>query len=177
MIRRWLFVLAAPLLAQQIPLDRLKPLFDYDASRPLEARTDFIRQEPGAKISELTYASPMGGRVDAYLVEPATPARRRPAIVFGHWGRAVSLIINYPWKRPDESRRVFRCENGQKDVDTARQAVLDLRRAIDVLAARPDVDPNRIPYVGHSYGAQWGAILSAVDRRMKACFLIGGLGA
>jgi cephalosporin-C deacetylase-like acetyl esterase len=169
-------------------------VFDYDASRPLEARAEFIRQEPGAKMSELTYASPMGGRVDAYLVEPVTAARRRPGIVFGHWGGgnrsefvpeaiiyaragAVSLLINYPWTRPAESRRVFRYEDGQKDLDTARQAVVDLRRAIDLLAARPDVDPGRIAYVGHSYGAQWGAILSAVDKRMKTCILIGGVGA
>jgi hypothetical protein len=29
--------------------------------------------------------------------------------------------------------------------------------------------------VGHSYGAQWGAILSAVDKRMKATVLVGGV--
>jgi dienelactone hydrolase len=187
-IRRCLCALAAPLLAQQIPM------FDYDVSRPLDVRADFIRQEPGARISELTYASPMGGRVDAYLVEPATPAGRRPSIVFGHWGLgnrteflpeaivyaragAVSLLINYPWTRPAESRRVFRYEDGQTDVDTARQAVVDLRRAIDILAARQNVDPSRIAYIGHSYGAQWGAILSAVDKRMKTCILMGGVGA
>jgi hypothetical protein len=111
-IRGLILGLAAPLLAQQIPLERLKPLFDYDASRPLEARTQFLREEPGAKISEVTYASPMGGRVDAFLVEPAAQSRRRPGIVFGHWGPgnrsefvpeaivyakagAVSLLINY----------------------------------------------------------------------------------
>ena len=38
MILGVLFILAAPLLAQQIPIERLKPLFDYDASRPLDAR-------------------------------------------------------------------------------------------------------------------------------------------
>jgi cephalosporin-C deacetylase-like acetyl esterase len=62
-------------------------------------------------------------------------------------------------------------------VDTARQAVVDLRRAIDILAARQNVDPSRIAYIGHSYGAQWGAILSAVDKRMKTCILMGGVGA
>jgi len=74
---------------------------------------------------ELTYASPMGCRVDAFLVEPITPARQRPGIVFGSWGLgnrseflpeaiiyaragAVSVLINYPWTRPAELRRVFR---------------------------------------------------------------------
>lgn len=30
-------------------------------------------------------------------------------------------------------------------------------------------------YVGHSYGAQWGAILAAVDKRLKAVVLAGGV--
>ncbi|MGH9903763.1 MAG: alpha/beta hydrolase family protein, partial [Pyrinomonadaceae bacterium] len=52
---------------------------------------------------------------------------------------------------------------------------VDLRRGFDLLTARPDVDANRLAYVGHSYGAQWGAILSAVDRRLKAAVLMGGI--
>jgi cephalosporin-C deacetylase-like acetyl esterase len=53
--------------------------------------------------------------------------------------------------------------------------VVDLRRAFDVLLARPDVDSKRLAYVGHSYGAQWGAILMAVDQRMKTAVLVGGV--
>ncbi len=33
---------------------------------------------------------------------------------------------------------------------------------------------QRVAYVGHSYGAQWGAILAAVDRRFKTAILVGG---
>jgi dienelactone hydrolase len=55
------------------------------------------------------------------------------------------------------------------------QAVVDLRRGIDLLAARPDVDSQRLAYVGHSFGAQWGAILSAVEPRLKAVVLMGGV--
>jgi hypothetical protein len=55
------------------------------------------------------------------------------------------------------------------------QAVVDLRRGIDLLLACPDVDPKRLAYVGHSYGAQWGSILSAVDKRMKTSVLMAGV--
>jgi len=65
-------------------------------------------------------------------------------------------------------------EKPEEDLATYAQTVVDLRRAFDLLLARPDVDPKRMAYVGHSYGAQWGAILSAVDRRMKATVLVGG---
>jgi pimeloyl-ACP methyl ester carboxylesterase len=59
-------------------------------------------------------------------------------------------------------------------VETFAQAVVDLRRGLDLLLARPDVDPKRVAYVGHSYGAQWGAILAAVDRRLRTVVLMGG---
>ncbi len=55
------------------------------------------------------------------------------------------------------------------------QAVVDLRRGVDLLLGRSDVDPRRLAYVGHSYGAQWGSILSAVDRRMKTSVLMAGV--
>lgn len=53
--------------------------------------------------------------------------------------------------------------------------MVDLRRGLDLLLSRPDVDRHRVVYIGHSLGAQWGAILTSVDRRMKATVLIGGV--
>src|SRR6202011_3560940 len=61
------------------------------------------------------------------------------------------------------------------DREAEIQAVVDLRRGIDLLLARPDVDAKRLAYVGHSYGAQWGSILSAVDKRMKTSILMAGV--
>jgi len=55
------------------------------------------------------------------------------------------------------------------------QAVVDLRRGIDVLMSRSDVDSSRIAYVGHSYGAQWGAILCAIEKRIKTAVLMAGV--
>jgi pimeloyl-ACP methyl ester carboxylesterase len=52
------------------------------------------------------------------------------------------------------------------------QQVVDIRRGVDLLLARKDVDPKRIAYVGHSYNAVVGAILSGVDRRFKAFVLM-----
>jgi dienelactone hydrolase len=53
--------------------------------------------------------------------------------------------------------------------------VVDLRRAFDLLAARADVDAKRLGYAGHSFGAQWGAILSAVEPRLRAAVLMAGV--
>ena len=50
-----------------------------------------------------------------------------------------------------------------------------MRREIH-FSARKDVDPRRLAYVGHSYGAQWGAVLSGVDCRMRTTVLMAGVG-
>ncbi len=87
----------------------------------------------------------------------------------------VSLLVDDLNVRPAPWRR--RAEGDQPVAvrDNFIQSVVDLRRGIDVLQARSDVDRNRIAYVGHSSGAHWGAILSAVDRRLKTVVLMAGV--
>jgi len=125
------------------------------------------------------------------LVVPKAPGKFA-AILFGHWGNgtraeflpeaelyaqlgAISLLPDYPWDRPDPSYRgINNLEHPEQDLQTYAQTVVDLRRGLDLLLARPDVDRARIAYVGHSYGAQWGAILAAVDQRIGTAVLMGG---
>jgi dienelactone hydrolase len=115
------------------------------------------------------------------------------AVLFGHWGNgtraefipeakiyaragAVSLIPDYPWDRPQPWHKTpDHFDKPELDREIEIQALVDLRRGIDLLLARPDVDPKRLAYVGHSYGAQWGSILSAVDKRMKTSVLMAGV--
>lgn len=55
--------------------------------------------------------------------------------------------------------------------------VVNIRRAMDLLAARPDVDPRRIALVGHCYGEMMGCDAVAVDKRFRAAvFEVGLLG-
>lgn len=54
--------------------------------------------------------------------------------------------------------------------------MIDLRRGIDLLAAQPIVDPDRIGFVGHSVGALFGAVLAGADRRLRAAVLMTGTG-
>jgi cephalosporin-C deacetylase-like acetyl esterase len=54
--------------------------------------------------------------------------------------------------------------------------VKDASRAIDYVQTRPDLDHNKIAYYGYSWGAEMGAIVPAVEPRIKACVLaLGGL--
>lgn len=166
--------------------------FDYDPKQPLDVHDKVIEQFDGGALHDITYASPKGGPVDAYLVVP-TGKGPFAAILFGHWGNgtraefipeakiyaragAVSLIPDYPWDRPAPWHKTpDHFDKPDVDREIEIQAVMDLRRGIDLLLARPDVDSKRLAYVGHSYGAQWGSILSAMDKRMKTSVLMAGV--
>ena len=50
--------------------DEIGELFAYDSQAPLDIQEVSRRQEEGVTLIDLTYASPMGGRVPATLVVP-----------------------------------------------------------------------------------------------------------
>ncbi len=54
------------------------------------------------------------------------------------------------------------------------QEVKDFRRCVDYLETRPDIDSKKIAYYGMSWGAQYGAIIPAVEDRIKTSVLLGG---
>src|SRR6266496_1156804 len=166
--------------------------FDYDSAQPLAIQDKVIQETSDFTIHDITYASSKGGRVPAYLIVPKGNGPFA-AILFGHYGLgtrsefipegklyakagAISLIPDYPWDRPEPwHKTVDHFDKPELDREAYIQTVIDLRRGIDLLLARKDVDPKRLAYIGHSYGAQWGSILSAVDKRMKTSVLMAGV--
>jgi dienelactone hydrolase len=166
--------------------------FDYDASANPDVREVRAVPRNGYTVHDITYASPVFGRVQAYLLVPEKPGLFA-ALLFGHWGGGdrteflgeaglyarggvVCLLPDYPWVRPPQWRKnVQNMARPEDDRRTYAQAAVDLRRGLDILLARKDVDPKRTGYIGHSYGAQYGAILTAVDRRITAAVLVAGV--
>jgi eukaryotic-like serine/threonine-protein kinase len=54
--------------------------------------------------------------------------------------------------------------------------VKDFSRSVDYLFTRPDIDTGKLAYYGHSWGAGLGAIIPAIEDRLKVSVLIvGGL--
>jgi dienelactone hydrolase len=183
-----LLISAPTLFAQDAELVRH---FDYDQKAPLALKQIGVHHREHANVYDITYASPKGDVVSAYLV---VPKGRGPfaAVIWGHWywenssmrnrrqfldeavvlARAgvVSLLPDGPVARPGyvESKEPL---NEQQVVNLVH-AVVDMRRGVDVLLARKDVDPKRMAYVGHSYHAMVGAFLAGVDRRFKAYVLM-----
>ncbi len=50
----------------------------------------------------------------------------------------------------------------------------DLSRSIDYLETRPDIDINKIGFLGHSWGGYIGGIIPAVENRIKVDILVVG---
>ena len=52
------------------------------------------------------------------------------------------------------------------------QQVKDFRRSLDYLETRPDIDSKKLAYLGYSLGGTLGAIIPAVEERLKVSVLI-----
>lgn len=168
-------------------------LFDYDPKAPLDLQVVSTEKKEGLTQQQITYVSPKGGRVPALLTIPDGPGpfagvlllhgapgtfeRMRPeAEALAKLG-AVSLAINAPFSRGD---RLGKSEEmlylDERDQIDQVQLNVDLRRGVDLLLARPDVDKERLAYVGRSFGGAQGGLLAGIEKRIKAYVLIVGDG-
>jgi dienelactone hydrolase len=170
----------------------LLPHYSYDPKTPLDIRETNVEKRGDVMVIELNYAGAEGDRVPAYLLVPHGNGPFA-GIVWGHWLKpgssmankdefleealalahsgVVSVLIDAP-----QVRHGYTKEKGP--IDVFRQAgeaggheVIDLRRAVDLLYSRRNVDHNRIAYVGHSFNAHTGAILAGVETRI-CCFVL-----
>ncbi len=167
--------------------------FEYDSKAPLEIKEIGVEHRGSIAIYDISYASPKGGVVPAYLVVP-TGKGPFAAIIWGHWywsnsparnrtefldealvmaqAGVISLLTDGPIARPGHLENNDPL-NEQQILDLVQQ-IVDIRRGVDLLLARKDVDPKRVAYVGHSYNATVGAFLAGLDRRFKAFVLMAG---
>jgi dienelactone hydrolase len=149
--------------------------FEYDHARPLAVRDSGVAlSSPNVAVHVLAYDG--AKRVRAFLVLPRTSGRH-PAVLFlhGSGGNREDLLL--PAVELAGRGVVAMTISQPNDATTFRPLVVNARRAIDVLAARRDVDPKRLGVVGFSLGAQTAAILAGDDTRVKAVGIISGRGA
>src|SRR5215510_545641 len=198
-----LVVLMFSIAMAQESYDQLARHWDYDKNAPLNIRQAGVRDQGGIKIYDISYAAPVGDRgqavgpngcvVTAYLVVPAGKGPF-PAIVYGHWcmpgsdkknrkefldeaialaqSGAVSLLPDHVIVHPG-----FVEDNtplNEKQIAVEVQQEVNLRRGVDLLVARNDVDPKRIAYAGHSCDATAGGFLSGIEKRFRAFVIMAG---
>jgi dienelactone hydrolase len=83
---------------------------------------------------------------------------------------AASLLIETLWS----DRDWFIKRTQDDDYGDSIRQVIELRRAMDLLTAQPDIDPDRFAYVGHDFGAMYGVVMGSVDPRPTCYSLMAG---
>ena len=149
-----------------------------------------------AIVEDISYDGGAGapGDVQAYLVRPAGARGgagadgRSAGVLFWHWLETRS---------PEGNRTQFREEAGAlasrgvvsllpqgrfpwsvdptgsaADLEEIAREVARLRAGLDVLAARPDVDEDRLAVVGHDFGGMLAVLAAAEDPRVKSLVVV-----
>jgi hypothetical protein len=186
-------------------LELLGPMPDRPASTTVTVlRTDRL---PDVTRELIEYECEPGLRVQAYLLRPNAPAtgRSRAGIValhpttketiepiagvtgeeLRHTGLKLAqrgFVVLCPrcflWQdAADYTAAVANFQARHPQTLGMHKMLYDAQRAVDLLAAQPDVDPARLGACGHSLGAKETLYLAAFDDRMRAAvFSEGGIG-
>ena len=182
-----LLLLSSPILSAKADIS-----FDYDQTQPLDIQETGSREQDGITLRDISYVLPDGSRNAATVVAKQDGSGPRPGILFVHWygppdptsnrtqfipdavelakGGAISLLIDTPWSKPE----YFRQRKREEDYARSVQQVKDLRRALDVLLSLPNIDRERIAFVGHDFGAMYGALAVSCDTRAKSFVFMAG---
>jgi cephalosporin-C deacetylase-like acetyl esterase len=169
--------------------------YAYDRS-PLEPATESTDDSsPFWRVERLTYAAAYGNeRIVAYLFLPKhVPPPYQTVVYFPHAGGALlrsfeqgemsylgfivksGRALMFPMYKGTYERRLSPLPSGPLALrDLTIQRIKDLRRSVDYLHTRQDVDAQRLAYFGVSMGARLGSISLAVEPRFKAALFWSG---
>jgi hypothetical protein len=166
-----------------------KNLFRYDNAAPLTARTE-IEEMRGRWVREyVTFDAPYDDdRIGLYLYFPEFTSKPLQTVIFwggASWlfvdsidrfnapplefllqsGRAVAVpVLAGTFQRRNAARVPWSTIAGR---DLAIHQVRDLRRVVDYLQTRADIDAEALGYYGKSWGGRLGGIVLAVEDRIK----------
>ncbi len=174
-------------------------LGSFPTRGPLDVRVAKEYPGQGYRRQDLAYQSRPGLWVTANLYLPGRAAGRRPAIVIVHshhrprtqaelqdmgilWARAGSVVLimdqigagerleNYPWNREAyHSRYILGMQLHLAGESLIGWMAWDILRGVDLLVARPEVDPQRIILLGAvAGGGDPAAVAAALDPRIAA---------
>lgn len=187
--------------AQNVPERYRMPARDFE----YELKSRFEMPHVGVAVFNLTFPSPVKSTVAAndtvhaeyYVPMGAAPGAKVPAVVVldildgrGTVARGMSVwlaqhgvgalyvyMAHYgPRRAPGSNVRLISTDV-ERTFDGIRQSVLDCRVAAAWLAARPEVNADRLGLVGTSLGSIVGANVAAAEPRLKnVCLLLPGGG-
>jgi dienelactone hydrolase len=196
-----LLTLFSPIHAQTPPLDReavyqkALPSYADTPSQPLAVKTVESKTLDGARFLRFSYLSAHGQRVPALLFTPLRASAKTPApclvllhglggskeimaglALFAAQSGYASLAIDEYGQGERTPTKPSERSQAEELAVTVQQSALDVRRGLDYLGTRRDINSKRIGLAGISLGAIIGTVAAGVDPRLKATALISGGG-
>lgn len=152
---------------------------------------------PGYKVKKLRYEAIPGLWIPALLYEPDKLAGKVPVVlnVNGHEGNGVStpyiqmrcinlakrgiLALNFEWYGMGQlkTENFYHYRANQIDLTGTNGVALHYlaqKRAIDLLLAHPNADPQRLAVTGLSGGGWQTIFISSLDKRVKLANPVAG---
>lgn len=157
-------------------------LYRYDSTRPLDPVWGAAHTMNGVVSQDVTFTA--GSHKVTGEVVRGSGKGPHPGVLFVHWlgepattnhkefepdaialakKGVTSVLIDTMWAADGWFETVG--PDAAHDGPLIEAQVVDMRRALDLLLAQKDVDAKRIAYVGHDFGAMFGALLASVDAR------------
>jgi dienelactone hydrolase len=167
-----------------------RALFAYDVDAPLNLQRTLESTSNGVEVSRIAFSSPDGGVATGRMWDPVTRSGLRPGMVLMHGlpgsstnmassaqyyaqHGAVVIAIDAPWNhRAAPPYLTFTAQDRAEQI----RVIKDLQRAVDVLRSRPNVDDDRVAFVGFSWGGATGALFVGIERRLRTAVLVVGHG-
>jgi cephalosporin-C deacetylase-like acetyl esterase len=168
--------------------------YEYDQDLPLLDSVHLLRDTTDHQLFYLSYQSVHDQKVTALMTLPKEPEQPVPTIILMHGlgdrktvdyieaGNQYFLDAGYAVLRLDISNHGdrfkydydFDLTEGYRywTRDLITQTVFDLRRAIDFIQTREELDPSRIGYYGISLGGIIGTIFCSVEERVDVPVIV-----
>ena len=170
--------------------DATRALFyRYDSQLPLAPRTEVVGDAESLRAERFEISSRHDQRVPGLLLYDPRADRPRPTILIAHpatldkaseyvtdparaWVQRGAVCVTI-----DQAGHGERGASGDfrerlswpvRRADEAVQTAVDWMRTVDYLVTRPEVDADRIGFVGFSLGGMRGAAFVGLDARVKA---------
>ena len=174
------------------------PMYAYDKEAELNAKVEPLGETEGWRREKVTFdAAYYGERVQAYLFLPKNA--RPPFQTIVYFPGAFSFLDDKFDLAGLEEGRGFLLKSGRAVIAPIYKGLYerhddihvgvnppvvwrdhfvawakDLGRSIDYLETRKDIDATRIGYFGDSLGGKMGAMLPALEKRLKVVVLSSG---
>lgn len=176
---------------KELPVDQY---YEYDQDLPLLDSVRLVTDTSDYKLFYLTYRSVHDKKVTGLLTIPQKGEQPLPTIILLHGlgdrktvdyieaGNQYMLDAGFAVLRLDISNHGdrfkydydFNLTEGYRywTRDIITQTVFDLRRAVDFIYTRKELDPDRIGYFGISLGGIIGTIFCSVEERIEVPVIV-----